>query len=241
MIALLRRAGLAHRARRYRRRVDPDGIRWMRSVLRAGDVALDIGAHKGGYLYWMRHEVGDSGAVVAFEPQPELADYLRRCVRAHAWTNVEVVERALASEPGRRTLLRPGDAPSPAASLVGASLPPGASGAEVEVDTLDAFLARHPPRARLRLVKCDVEGAELEVLGGARDTLARHRPCLLVECEDRHAPSGSVRDVFRHLEAMGYRGSFFLDGERQPLGLFDATTHQVQGRRPYVNNFVFEP
>ena len=47
----------------------------MRSVLRHGDVAVDVGAYKGGYTYWMREAVGDAGTVFAFEPQPELAYY----------------------------------------------------------------------------------------------------------------------------------------------------------------------
>ena len=35
----------------------------MRSVLRHGDVAVDVGAYKGGYTYWMREAVGDAGTV----------------------------------------------------------------------------------------------------------------------------------------------------------------------------------
>jgi FkbM family methyltransferase len=239
--ALLIRAGLAQRAWRYRRRVDPDGIRWLLGALGPGDGAIDVGAHKGGYTYWMRRAVGDSGAVVAFEPQPELHDYLRRCARSFRWTNVRVAACALSSSRGRRVLRLPADAPSPAASLVGASLPSGARGYEVDVDTLDLFLAENPLPGRVRVVKCDVEGEELEVLRGARRTLEAHRPLILVECEARHTPSGSVHEVFAHLHTLGYEGHFRWQGARMELEHFDASLHQVQGRRPYVNNFFFEP
>jgi len=241
LASTLRRAALAVRARRYGRRVDPQEIRWMLDLLGPGDLLVDVGAHKGGYTYLMRRAVGASGAVLACEPQPELAAYLRGCVQDFGWTNVTVLECALSSEWGRRTLWRPADSPSPAASLDGASLPPGPIGHEVEVDTLDRVLGVHAPGRPVRLVKVDVEGHELEVLAGARATLEHDRPALLVECEARHAPHRSVADVFAWLEALGYRGSFFLGGARHDVAGFDPGRHQIERRRPYVNNFVFEP
>jgi FkbM family methyltransferase len=232
--------GLRQRAWRYRRRVDPEGIRWMMSKLARGDAAIDAGAYKGGYMYWMRRAVGARGLVLAFEPQPEAAYYLQWCAQeAFAWPNVLVVECALSSEPGRRVLLRPGST-SPAASLEGASLPPGPKGIDVTVDTIDRGLRRHAAGRRLRFIKCDVEGHELEVFRGAENALREHRPAILVECEVRHLGGHTVRDVFEHLERIGYRGCFFLGGRAHDLSRFDPSTHQVEGRRPYVNNFAFE-
>jgi FkbM family methyltransferase len=230
---------LIHRGWRYRRRVDPDGIRWMSDVLRPGDLVVDVGAYKGGYTYWMRRGVGEEGRVLAFEPQPEAASLLRRYVVAFAWQNVTVLEVALSSAPGERTLLRPGDGPSPAASLVGASLRPGARALPAKADTLDHCLAHLAPGSRLRLLKCDAEGHELDVFLGARDTLREHRPAILFECEARHLSGGSVEDVFAHLQGLGYRGRFFWQGESVDVARFDAGVHQVEGRRPYANNFAF--
>jgi len=237
----LRRAALIHRGWRYRTSVDREEIRWMRSVLRHGDVAVDVGAYKGGYTYWMREAVGDAGTVFAFEPQPELASYLRQCVRDFEWRNVRIEEIGLSAESGERMLHAPGVGPSPAASLVGASLPEGSRSYEVRVDTLDRFLAEHGPETPVRLMKCDVEGHELDVFQGARETLREHRPLLLFECEARHHPSRSVEDVFGYLERLGYRGFFFWGGSELDVREFDVELHQVEGRRPYGNNFIFVP
>ena len=46
-------------------------------ALSEGDRAVDVGANKGSYTFWMRRAVGAGGRVHAFEPQPELAAYLR--------------------------------------------------------------------------------------------------------------------------------------------------------------------
>jgi FkbM family methyltransferase len=238
---LLRRAVLAHRGWRYASRVDPDEIRWMRSVIEPGDVAVDVGAYKGGYTWWMRRLVGGAGRVLAVEPQPAMAAYLRCCVDDFGWTNVRVDEVALSSEPGRGELRLPGRGPSPAASLVGASLPPGGERYGVRTDTLDRVVDAWAPGSPVRLLKCDVEGCELDVFRGAERTLERDRPLLLFECEVRHLDGPDMRDVFAYLEGLGYRGTFFWRGTRLDAGAFDAPKHQVEGRRPYANNFVFVP
>ncbi|HET9948433.1 MAG TPA: FkbM family methyltransferase [Longimicrobiales bacterium] len=238
---ILLRALWIHRAWRYRLRVDPAEIRWMLGSLGPGDVAADVGAHKGAYTYWMRRAVGAEGMVLAYEPQPELADYLRRGVRAFGWRNVVVSQEALSSRGGERDLLVPAEGASPGASLVGASLPRRPRRVRVALDTLDRSLAEHAPGRRLRLLKCDVEGHELEVFLGADGVLREHRPRVLFECEARHLASGSPGDVFAHLHALGYRGWFFSGGRRLDVAAFDPGRHQVEGVRPYHNNFVFEP
>jgi FkbM family methyltransferase len=237
---LLARLQLRHRAWRYRRRVDPEGIGWMVARLAGGDTAIDVGAYKGGYTYWMRRAVGAHGLVLAFEPQPEAAYYLQSYVEAFGWANVLAIESAVSSAPGQRVLLRPGAGASPAASLEGVSLPPEPCGTAVMVDTIDRRLARHAAGRRLRFLKCDVEGHELEVFRGGESALREHHPAILVECEVRHLRGLTVHDVFAHLAWLGYRGSFFLGGRAEDVSRFDPSVHQVEGRRPYVNNFAFE-
>ncbi len=189
------RATLVYRAWRYRVLLDRLEIRWMRSVLRPGDFALDVGAQNMG----------------------------------------------LSSSDGTGELLVPGEGTSPGATFLPGAAPEGARRMTVPVASLDGYLERTHRGHQVRLVKCDVEGVELEVFRGARRTLVSHRPLLLFECEARHDPTRDVQDVFGFLHGLGYAGYFFWKGRRCPLEDFDLAVHQVVGRRPYVNNFVFEP
>jgi FkbM family methyltransferase len=220
-------------------------IRALRRALRPGDVAVDVGANKGAYLYWLRRAVGPSGRIHAFEPQPRLAAYLAEVSRRMDWSNVIVRPCALSDGPGVGTLHVPGESDSPGASLETA--PPNARPGrsyDVPVETLDRELANVD---RLAFVKVDVEGHELAVFRGAAALLARCAPTLLFECEERHLTAHTTTDVFAYLEGFGYRGFFLSPSGPRPLADFDPTLHQKRrpGRfwkaRDYCNNFLFLP
>jgi len=209
----------------------------MQRLLTAGAVAVDVGAHKGAYTWWMRRAVGETGKVYAFEPQPRLAEDLRALVSGSGYRNVIVENLGLSSAAGRMMLNVPGGATSP-----GASLEPSAEGARsfaVDVTTLDEYFDGDESR-RIRLLKCDAEGHEMEVFKGAQRLLAEAGPCLLFECERRHRRSGSVEEVFNFLQGLGYRGWFVERRGCRDIGQFDPEVHQARGGTPgYVNNFLF--
>jgi len=231
------------RAWKFRLRCERAGIRFVLDQLRPGDVALDLGANKGGFLYWMQRRVGPSGRVVAFEPQPELARYLERLTAEARMRHVTVVHAGVSSELGTMTLIRRDASPAQWASL--RKEPPSSPAlAEfttmpVRVVTLDRFLTvAHRP---VRLIKCDVEGHELEVFRGARRVLEQDRPLLLFECERRHHGGRSITPVFEYLEGLGYSGAFHHDRRTRPLAEFHPSLQDDPQSAAYANNFVFVP
>jgi FkbM family methyltransferase len=238
------KARFLYRAWKARYRDQRPELRALRSSLRAGDTAVDVGANKGAYLYWMRHAVGESGKVFAFEPQARLAAYLLGVVSEMNWTNVSIRGVALSDASGTRALHIPGAGDSPGASLEDAVRATGTCRDEVcETDTLDRQLVDE----KVSLIKVDVEGHELAVFRGAERTLAQSRPALLFECEARHLTSHTMRDVFAFLEARGYEGWFFTPEGLTPVAKFDQALHQRRGpgrfwKEPgYRNNFLFRP
>jgi FkbM family methyltransferase len=220
-------------------------MRALRRALGAGDAALDVGAHKGSYTWWMRRAVGESGRVLALEPQPELAAYLRSACGALGWDNVAVVEAAASDRSGRATLRVPGSGVSPGASLERVAAA-GRAAREIACETvrLDDLVAREG-LARVALVKVDVEGHELAVFRGAERILDRDRPVLLFECEARHLSGRAPADVFSFLSGRGYEGVFFSRDGMRPISEFDPGRHQPRGpgrfwkAAGYVNNFLF--
>jgi FkbM family methyltransferase len=227
------------RAARTSRRGDRQEIAFLRGNVAPGQTALDVGANKGAYTWWLARAVGRRGRVVAFEPQPDLARRLRRAVRGRSFRHVRVEAVALSDRSGEGSLHTPGAAHWEA-TLEARAPRAGSVSRAVPVWRLDEFLPRLGLE-RVDFIKIDVEGHELAVLHGAAAVLARDRPTLLLECEGRHRADGDVSVVFDHLAARGYRGAWFGAAGLRPLEEFDPRRHQVPGQVPYANNFVFRP
>ncbi len=237
-----------YRALRYRFRVDTFEIAFLRKHITTGQTCVDIGAHKGGYLYWMQRAVGQQGKVFAFEPQPILFNYLQKVKQKMAWQHVAIDPRAISSEKGSFDLFIPqhGSKTSPGATLRGEKMEANMPFVTVKVETLtlDEFFA---DKATLPdFLKIDVEGNELKVFEGAKQILTEKKPILLFECEQRHLGETPIDAVFSYLEKLGYEGFFIQQQSLFPVREFSLSQHQIQGEgrfweaEGYCNNFVFQ-
>lgn len=149
------------------------------SWLKAGMTVIDAGAHVGQYTLLASEAVGPAGRVIAFEPHPLLRQVLHRNVGRAGCTNVTVSPAALGRAAGTGSLVL-----YPPGNFGGSSLRPDSATAHyprapVEVATLDEALSLLGAPA-VDLVKIDVEGAELDVIDGARRTLADNPGIVLI-------------------------------------------------------------
>jgi FkbM family methyltransferase len=188
-------------------------------MLRPGDVFVDVGANAGLYTLFAAAAVGPSGRVIACEPSGREQARLRANLALNDFPQVELLKAALGDAPGTASLRLAERYLAGHNSMF--LTPPGAVREEVvTVTTLDRVLAT---AARCDCVKIDVEGAELRVLRGGADTLARFRPKLLIEFnpETLAAADTSAAEVAGWLGARGYR-LFEIDpatGETFPVRL----------------------
>lgn len=146
-------------------------------VLGPGDSCVDVGCHEGAVLRSMLAHA-PQGRHFAFEPLPHLAAVLRRMFRDRP--QVTVLDLALSDRSGERTFQHVRTNPAYSGFLRRRYDRPGEEVEEIRVRTaaLDDVLPADLP---IRLVKVDVEGAELEVLRGAVRTLTRYRPVVVFE------------------------------------------------------------
>jgi FkbM family methyltransferase len=139
-----------------------------------GGTAIDVGANLEFFAYALSN-IADW--VLAFEPNPDYAFFARWMLRGRA----EVHQLALSDVSGRGTLYVPISDRGMVLHLAGSlkqthSQYSNLKTYDVEVRTLDEF-----GLMGVRFIKADVEGREREVLDGARVTIARDRPIILLE------------------------------------------------------------
>jgi FkbM family methyltransferase len=144
--------------------------------LRPDAHTVEVGAHEGAVLRDLVRLAPD-GRHLAFEPIPELRARLEREFGER--TNVEIRGTALSDTNGESTFQHVVTAPG-YSGLKRREMPAGEEVREITVRTerLDDVL---PPGLEPSLMKVDVEGAELLVLRGAAETIARHRPIVVFE------------------------------------------------------------
>lgn len=195
--------------------------KFLRRLLRPGDVIVDVGANQGFFTILASMCVGGAGIVYAFEPTVSERRKLLRNLRVNHCENVVVESVAVGATDGIGTLTSYGwhqgsfSSLRPAASDVVA---PGARLA-VPVVTLDGWAAGRSVE-HVRALKIDVEGGELDVLRGARAFL-EHRPIILCETQTQRTTQWgyAVEDLLAEVTAAGY--IWFVIGRDGDLSLYE--------------------
>jgi FkbM family methyltransferase len=179
--------------------------RILRALLKPGDTFVDIGANHGSYSLIASQIVGSNGLVVAFEPQQHLAALIQRSLHATSASEFKVISAGCSDHVGKAEFFIPAHASGSAGVFAQFSAAGQHRTTMIELTTLDGELAKLPVRGSLFL-KLDVEGSEYNALKGARETLVRHHPAILMELNPSSAQASghSVQQLLDLLSELGY-------------------------------------
>jgi FkbM family methyltransferase len=183
--------------RQGRIEADAEGVR----RLLQGGVALDVGANIGTYTRLLA-ELADE--VIAIEPVPETFRHLRFNMRSLRVRNVRLINAAASDCDGQVVIEIPryrrgSEAIADARIVQRPTKLRHFSVAAMRIDSLKL--------SRLDFMKIDVEGHEVAVVCGARDTIERFRPAMIVESV---LAEGSW--LYPILEPLSYRGFVWRGG-----------------------------
>ena len=173
-------------------------------TLQEGDIFIDVGAQVGYYSLVASRRVGRTGRVVSVEPNPPTIERLQRNIRLNNATNVTIQQVACTDTEKTLHFFQSNVANTGESSF---SEKNAHSKREIEVRgvPLDSIVRTLDLR-RIDLVKIDVEGAELEVLRGMKESLAKYRPKLIVELQKETLENlgASLEEVYEFFRANGY-------------------------------------
>ena len=149
-----------------------------------------------------RSRVGDSGAVVAFEPASRTYGYLHENVSLNQFTNTTVINKGIGDSVEQRHL-----------HYSEAGLAEGTASIKytnkrttserVTLDTIDNLLSK---LSAPDFVKIDVEGYQLEVLRGGKHYLKTHAPLLMAELKDVGETNRNIyAEIEDYVTDLGYQ------------------------------------
>jgi len=176
-----------------------------RKIVKPGMTVVDVGAFIGYYSLLAARLVGRQGKVYAFEPNPEAFAILSRNIEENGYQRViRAIPKAVSNHGGKVQLFL---AEREAAQT---SLYPGKRGANRSVDVetviLDEFFSQEG-WPEVHVVKIDVEGAEVEVLGGMKN-LVRKNPQIKIFIEfnpgNQMKSVGNYDKLFDVLTKLGF-------------------------------------
>ena len=169
---------------------------------------FDVGANVGMYS-WEVREVSPLRKILAFEPDPENIKLLEKTLNGANFENIEIYKFALSNQLAEISFFQ--DTLTSATGCVAGKEKPwieqylnsSANEIRVKTETLDSVVRQDRIPS---LIKIDVEGHEIEVLQGGRNTLSKAKPLLIIES---FPPKQST--VLSLLDKLGYHS---IDADR---------------------------
>lgn len=164
-------------------------------TLRPGDAALDIGANLGLVSLKMLAKVGESGQVIAFEPQSRMVAFIEKSIALNNIKNMHVHRVGVGDEKGTLKL----SISEKNAGAASFTLNTGGLSEEAKVITLDDF-AQENDLSQVRLIKIDVEGFESRVISGGKNFFTSVKPHVVLFEENQrgetHPPSVPILQTY---------------------------------------------
>jgi FkbM family methyltransferase len=206
-------------------------------ILQPGDVFIDVGANIGMHSLAAARVMRGMGTIIAFEPFPETVVALNKTIALNCFNQIiQVQQKALANRQGKNPFYLGktcGHHSLYSVPTQGSAL----TAIEVELTTLDSAL---PPLDKINLIKIDVEGAELDVLAGARKTLEKYPDlAMIIEFDKFHIErtGSTVESWLSQVIKLGFDYKI-IDEEN---GQLVVPTQELLKKESVVNLFFAKP
>lgn len=183
--------------------LEPKTLALFHRLLKTGDTFVDVGSHVGLQSLVGRQQVGESGLVIAIEPQPYNAAKVLTNWRENGFTNLRLYVAGAGERDGTVWLHDQDPSDRALLSLEHGSKRDLSLSYAVPVVSL-ATVFRENEVSRVRLLKVDVEGFEMAVMRGLQDRI-EDIDHIIVECLEQDPYGKRSREVPDYLESRGFR------------------------------------
>ena len=223
--------------------IEPE-LMWIKDFLNADAVMLDIGSNNGSFLYQLEGKLSPKN-LYAFEPNEKLYNRLRRI-----FPKIKSFCIALSDQNGTAAfkipIIKGKNYDSRGTLQIGYREEDEEKHVlhQVKMLTLDDW-QKSENLTKINFIKIDVEGNEMKTLEGAKQVIAKFRPTLMVEMEQRHH-SEPIWDLIAQIESWEYaayflnRTTFNLERLSETI-ILEQNNNRLINKTAYINNIIFVP
>ncbi|MCW3123116.1 MAG: methyltransferase, FkbM family domain protein [Flavipsychrobacter sp.] len=186
--------------------------RVLEQYVKEGDIVIEAGANLGSETVLLSKMVG-KGRVYGFEPNPYTFDRLKTNVAINELTNVEVFDIAMGEKNGSISFnIYPKNFCNAGMSSKYMETPLTRK-ITVQQQTLDSFVKAHNI-SKVDFLKMDIQGAEMDLLKGAGETMAKYKPKVFLEALEVY---NDVKAMYEELKKYGYTVHNISDEGTTPM------------------------
>ena len=227
---------LKRRLQRSIKRNDEQEINLVKKFIKSGTDSIDVGVYRGVYSYEMSKY---SEKVHSFEPNPIIFKYINKNLKKFI-KNIHLYNFALSNQNKTMNLKIPIRNSNSNKEIFEEYYEMGKAtihnennfenyeNFEIQTKKIDELNFDN----KISFIKIDVEGHELEVIEGAKNTIKRDKPVLLVEIEKQYTKK-EVAESINFINSLGYKSYFFIKKDLK------STTEL--NNLDLFNNFIFFP
>lgn len=216
------------------RKYEPE-VRFMGRFLPDKSIVMQIGASDGRHAFYMARKL-DCEKILCFEPSPYTYRILKTLKRLLRLDQIKAENLAIGLAPGDCYLVTPVKRSGHLglAFAYVSSTPPNPDETDhgrgfngfivrpIAMTSVDEYCNQNNIR-KLDFIRCDVEGSELNVLQGARNSLKRFRPVLLLEVHPhilQKTFGTDAKEIWQELQQLGYRMYYLQNDNLEPAEEF---------------------
>lgn len=173
-------------------------------------VCIDLGSNIGYYASLESRLVGENGKIIAIEPSPQNYEYLVKNLAKQKFSNSETHNFALSDIDGNvRFLIKEKSNLSQVIDNDRKQFP-GENIIDVPSKKLDSFLLEKS-LTRIDFLRMDVEGYELKIYKGMKETIRKYKPILLMELHKSVIGVEDVKKFLTEIKNDGYKLQHYID------------------------------
>lgn len=173
----------------------------IRCLIKSGEVVCDIGANIGDTALQILPYLGSSGHIYCFEPVPVLQACLVENLKANNVSSISLVPKVLSNCCGQLIMTVPVTQPG-WSKIINNNTDSVSENIEIEVITFDDWL-KESNISQVAVCKVDVEGHELEVFEGMKNSLRAGKIGSIIF--ERHQQCNTTDAVVKFLYDFNYK------------------------------------